>query len=166
MQIVDFEPRFAEAFRTLNEAWITRFFVMEPKDAEIINDPQGKIIDRGGHVFLAVEDDRPVGCVALVRMDDGGFELAKMAVDEASQGRGNAKALMNACIERARAVGASRLYLESNASLTPARALYRASGFQDLPPDRRLPSPYSRADVWMELRLSSCAPNAAAGTET
>lgn len=153
MQIVDFEPRFADAFRTLNEAWITRFFAMEPKDAEIINDPQGKILDHGGHVFFAVDEGRPVGCVALVLMDDGGFELAKMAVDESSQGRGHAKALMSACIERARAAGVWRLYLESNASLTPARALYRAFGFQDLPPDRRLASPYSRADVWMELVL-------------
>ena len=159
MQIVDFEPRFAEAFRTLNEAWITRFFVMEPKDAEIINDPQGKIIDRGGHVFLAVEDDRPVGCVALVRMDDGGFELAKMAVDEASQGRGHAKALMNACIERARSLNAPRLYLESGTPLTPALTLYRSCGFTDLPPERRPDSPYARADVWMELKLNLPSPS-------
>ena len=153
MQVIDFEPRFAEAFHTLNEAWINRFFTMEPKDAQIIADPQGQVIDKGGHVLFAVEDDRPVGCVALIPMADGGFELAKMAVDEASQGRGHAKALMAACIERARAVGASRLYLESNQRLTPARALYRAFGFVDLPPERRLSSPYTRADVWMELKL-------------
>lgn len=91
--------------------------------------------------------------MALVRIDDGSFELGQMAMDEASQGRGHAKALMNACIECARATGAQRLYLESQASLTQARALYRASGFQDLPPDRRLPSPYSRAGVWMEQIL-------------
>ena len=153
MQIIDFEPRFAGAFRTLNEAWITRYFAMEPKDAEIINDPQGQILDKGGHVFIALDEGRPVGCVALIPMADGGFELAKMAVEEASQGRGHAKALMNACIERGRGLGAARLYLESNASLTPARALYRAFGFQDLPSDRRHPSPYSRANVWMELPL-------------
>ena len=153
MSVIDFEPRFADAFRTLNEAWITRFFAMEPKDAQIIGDPQGQIIARGGHVFFAVEDGAPVGCVALIPMVDGGFELAKMAVSEASQGRGHAKALMAACVERARAVGAMRLYLESNDILTPARALYRAFGFRDLEPERRLASPYSRANVWMELLL-------------
>jgi GNAT superfamily N-acetyltransferase len=153
MPVTDFEPRFAAAFRTLNEAWITRFFAMEPKDAEIIGDPQRQIIDKGGHVFFAIEDGAPVGCVALIPMADGGFELAKMAVLEASQGRGHAKALMAACVERARALGASRLYLESNEILTPARALYRAFGFRDLEPERRLASPYSRANVWMELPL-------------
>jgi GNAT superfamily N-acetyltransferase len=154
MPVIDFEPRFADAFRTLNEAWITRFFAMEPKDAQIIGDPQGQIIDKGGHVFIAMEDGAPVGCVALVPMPDGGFELAKMAVSEASQGRGHAKALMAACVDRARALGATRLYLESNEILTPARALYRAFGFRDLEPERRLASPYSRANVWMELPLA------------
>jgi len=153
MRIIDFEPRFAEAFRSLNEAWINRFFVMEAKDAEIIGDPKGGILDKGGHVFFALEDGRAVGCVALIPIADGGFEVAKMAVDEASQGRGHAKALMQACVDRARAVGANRLYLESNAVLTPARALYRAFGFKDLEPDRRPKSRYARADVWMELLL-------------
>jgi GNAT superfamily N-acetyltransferase len=154
MPVIDFEPRFADAFRTLNEAWITRFFAMEPKDAQIIGDPQGQIIDKGGHVFFAMEEDgAPVGCVALIPMADGGFELAKMAVSEASQGRGHAKALMAACVERGRALGAPRLYLESNEILTPARALYRAFGFRDLESERRLASPYSRANVWMELLL-------------
>jgi putative acetyltransferase len=153
MPVIDFEPRFADAFRTLNEAWITRFFAMEPKDAQIIDDPQGQIIAKGGHVFFAMEDGEPVGCVALIPMADGGFELAKMAVSEASQGQGHAKALMAACVERARALGAPRLYLESNEILTPARALYRAFGFTDLEPERRLASPYSRANVWMELPL-------------
>ncbi len=153
MPVIDFEPRFADAFRTLNEAWITRFFAIEPKDAEIIGDPEGQIIAKGGHVFFAVEDGPPVGCVALIPMADGGFELAKMAVSEASQGRGHAKALMAACVDRARALGAPRLYLESNEVLTPARSLYRAFGFRDLEPERRLASPYSRANVWMELPL-------------
>jgi GNAT superfamily N-acetyltransferase len=153
MSVIDFQPQFADAFRTLNEAWITRFFAMEPKDAELIGDPRGQILDKGGHVFFAMEDGAPVGCVALIAMADGGFEVAKMAVSEASRGRGHAKALMSACVERARALGAPRLYLESNEILTPARALYRAFGFTDLEPDRRPASPYSRANVWMELLL-------------
>ena len=48
MEIVEFEPHHAEAFRVLNEAWISKYFVLEPKDREVLNDPQGKIIDKGG----------------------------------------------------------------------------------------------------------------------
>lgn len=63
MQIVDFEPRFADAFRTLNEARISRLFAMEPKDVEIINNPQGKIIDQGHHVLFAVGERPPVAAL-------------------------------------------------------------------------------------------------------
>ena len=153
MQIIDFDPRHADAFRTLNEAWITKYFAVEAKDREILGDPQGKIVAKGGFVFFAVEDGVAAGCVGLIPMADGGFEVSKMAVDEASHGRGYAKALLAACVERARALGAPRLYLESGTPLTPALTLYRKFGFKDLEPDRRPSSPYARADVWMELIL-------------
>jgi GNAT superfamily N-acetyltransferase len=154
MQVIDFDPAYADAFRTLNEAWITRYFVLEPRDVEIIGDPQGEIVDKGGHVFIAVETDGwAVGCIAMIPMPDGGFEIAKMAVDVAAQGKGYAKRLLQACIDRARELGAHRLYLESGSILTPALTLYRTFGFKDLRPDQRPNSPYARADVWMELAL-------------
>ncbi len=153
MQVIDFEPSFAGAFFTLNEAWVSAHFEMEAKDHEVLSDPQGAIIDKGGFVFIAVEGDEAVGCCALMAMADSGFEIAKMAVADGFKGKGIGKALMAACIARARSVGAPRLYLESGSVLTPALTLYRSFGFQDLPPERRPVSPYARADVWMELLL-------------
>ncbi|WP_369058529.1 GNAT family N-acetyltransferase [Caulobacter sp. 73W] len=150
MTIVDFEPRHAEAWRRLNEAWLTKFFVIEAKDRLVLDNPGSVILDKGGHIFMAEADGETVGCVALIPMDDGGYEVGKMAVDERMQGRGYARKLMLACIEKARALGARRLYLESSSHLTPALTLYELVGFQHLPPS---PSPYVRADVWMELKL-------------
>lgn len=151
MRIVDFEPRHASAWKTLNEAWITRHFVLEPADAIVLDDPQGKILDNGGYIFMAEDETgTPIGCVGLKAMDDGGFEVVKMTVGEAARGTGLGRGLMLACIDRARAVKATRLYLETNASLGPALGLYRASGFVDLPPGD---TPYARADVFMELRF-------------
>ena len=51
---------------------------------------------------------------------------------------------------RSTAPSAPRLYLETNSSLAPALALYRATGFRDLAP---VESPYVRADVFMERSL-------------
>jgi putative acetyltransferase len=150
MEIVDFHPDLAPAFRTLNEAWITRFFVLEDKDAAVLNDPQGKIIDAGGHVFFVVDAGDALGCCALMAMPDGGFEVAKMAVVDGHKGKGFGRALMQACVDRAQALGARRLYLETNSSLAPALSLYRSFGFRDVPPR---PTDYARADVFMELRL-------------
>ncbi|HUO11432.1 MAG TPA: GNAT family N-acetyltransferase [Caulobacteraceae bacterium] len=151
MEIVDFRPDLAPAFRSLNEAWITALFALEPKDRLVLDDPQGQVIDPGGQVIFAREDGRIAGCCALMALPDGGFEVAKMAVADAFKGRGLGKALMTACVERAKAAGAPRLYLETNSSLAPALALYRSFGFIEIIP--ATPSPYARADVMMELRL-------------
>jgi putative acetyltransferase len=149
MEIVEFQPSHAEAFRVLNEAWISKYFVIEPKDREVLNDPQGKIIDKGGAVFMALQDGVAVGCVALLKMDDGGYEVAKMTVSEDLRGSGLGKLLMQRCIDAGAELGATRLYLETNSSLAPALGLYRAMGFKDLAPTE---TPYVRADVFMERR--------------
>lgn len=151
MTILPYEPRHAEAWRSLNEAWISTLFVLEPKDREVLNDPQGKVIDKGGEIFIAELDGEPVGCAALLPLSDGGYELAKMTVSEAARGTGLGRKLMDVCIARARALQAPRLYLETNSGLAPALGLYRAVGFVDLPARE---TAYARADVFMELALS------------
>lgn len=49
MELRDFEPKYAAAFKALNVAWITTHYVIEPKDEELLNDPAGKIIAKGRH---------------------------------------------------------------------------------------------------------------------
>jgi putative acetyltransferase len=51
MMIREFANGDAAAFRSLNEEWITRHFVLEKKDVEALCDPQGTILDRGGRIF-------------------------------------------------------------------------------------------------------------------
>ena len=147
MEIVEFEPRHATAFRVLNEAWISKYFEIEPKDREVLNDPQGKIVAKGGRIFMALKDGEAVGCVALLKMDDGGYEVAKMTVSEDLRGSGLGRKLMDRCIEAGIEDGVPRLYLETNSGLAPALGLYRAMGFKDLAPTE---TPYARADVFME----------------
>jgi putative acetyltransferase len=153
MLIVEYRPELAGAFKALNEAWITRLFALEPKDRAVLDDPQGKIIDPGGRILFVEEGGEIVGCVALMALPDGGFEVAKMAVADSHKGRGLGRALMAACVEMARAAGAPRLYLETNSALAPALGLYRAFGFQELTGMSRTDSDYARVDVWMELVL-------------
>lgn len=151
MRILPFEPRHADAWRDLNTAWISSHFTLEAKDVEVLDDPRGKILDKGGHIFMAETDEgEPIGCVGLIALSDGGFEVAKMTVSEQARGAGLGKALMQACIDRAKALGAPRLYLETNASLAPALGLYRAMGFVDLP---ARDTPYARCNVWMERKV-------------
>ncbi|HME10910.1 MAG TPA: GNAT family N-acetyltransferase [Bryobacteraceae bacterium] len=149
--IREFAPGDENAFRQLNEEWISRYFVLESKDMEALSDPQGAILDRGGRIFLAVQEGQAVGCCALLAIGPGEFEVSKMAVTERAQGRGIGRRLLGAVIAAARASGARRLYLETNRKLAPAVRLYESMGFEHLAPERIVPSAYARAEVYMEL---------------
>jgi len=150
-KIREFEPGDELAFRLLNEEWITREFVLEPKDVYSLSNPQATILDKGGRIFFALQNGDAVGCCALVVIAPGEFEVAKMAVTQTCQGAGIGRRLLQKVVDEARTSGATRLYLETNHKLTPAIHLYEAVGFRRLPPDRVVPSPYARADVSMEL---------------
>ena len=151
--IREFRPGDESAFRSLNEEWITRYFVLEPKDEASLADPWKTILGCGGKIFLAVCDGQAIGCCALLAMAPGEFEVAKMAVTESSRRNGVGRRLLEKSIAEARSAGARRLYLETNRKLTAAIRLYESVGFRHLPPEWIVPSAYTRADVYMELYL-------------
>jgi GNAT superfamily N-acetyltransferase len=141
------------AFRTLNEEWITRFFTLEEKDRETLNNPVGSILLKGGYIFMAFAGGEAVGCVALIPMRDGIYELSKMAVSPHLRGRGIGRRLLQHAITEARSIGARSLFLGSNTRLKNAVQLYESVGFRHVEPENLPPMPYSRADVFMEMPL-------------
>ena len=153
IRIRPFQPGDEKAFRQLNEEWIAKHFRIEETDKVTLGDPVGKILKPGGHIFIGVADGEPVGCCALVVMELGVFELAKMAVTERCQGRGIGRKVLEYTVAQAKAQGARRLYLETNSKLTNAIHLYESIGFRHLPPERMKASSYARSDVQMEIHL-------------
>lgn len=143
----------ATAFRALNEEWITLFFTLEAKDREILNNPIQAILQKGGHIFMAYAGAEAVGCVALIPMRDGIYELSKMAVSPHLRGRGIGRRLLQHAIAQARSIGAKSLFLGSNSRLRDAVHLYESVGFRHVKPENLPPMPYSRADVFMEMAL-------------
>ena len=141
------------AFRLLNEEWITRYFVLEAKDRETLNDPEKSILRKGGHIYMAYADGVPVGCVALIPIAGGVYELSKMAVSPLVQGRGIGRRVLEHAIDQARRIGAKSLFLGSNSRLKSAVHLYESVGFRHALPESMPPMPYSRANVFMELPL-------------
>ena len=156
--IRDFAPGDEEAFHRLNEAWISRFFAMESKDEYTLRNPREAILETGGRIFLACVENEPVGCCALMAMKAAPeYEVVKMAVSDAHQGAGIGRRLLAHATEQAREMGASRLYLETNGTRKTAVRLYESLGFRHLLPEEIVPSPYARAEVFMELRFKSVA---------
>lgn len=153
VEIVEFrvgDAKHKQAFRDLNVEWISKYFVMEEADFKSLDHPQEYILDKGGRIFIAEIDGTAVGTCGLVKMDDHCYEVVKMSVSPAAQGRGIGKLLMDAAMAKAREIGATRLYIESNTMLTPAITLYKKSGFVEIVGGV---SPYQRCNIQLELFL-------------
>jgi GNAT superfamily N-acetyltransferase len=148
-----FEPGDEGDFRRLNEEWIAKHFDMEEKDRSALSDPVGEILEPGGQIFFALAGGTRIGCCALIKIGPCEFEVAKMAVAEHLRGQGIGRRLLEYTVAQAKALNARRLYLETNRKLGNAIHLYESVGFRHLPPERITPSPYARADVYMEMLL-------------
>lgn len=150
VEILDYRPRYQPDFERLNIEWLERYFHVEPLDRQVLGDPDRHVIDGGGAILFAKLEGDIVGTVALKHAGDRVFELTKMAVTVPAQGQGVGRALLDAAIERYRALDGTGLYLESHSSLQAAVGLYERAGFVHEP--RPTPSPYERADVYMVFR--------------
>lgn len=153
IEIVDYAPGYLSTFKRLNIMWINSHWSLEAHDLEVLSDPQTSIIAKGGHILVALVNDKPMGVVALCRMNnpDYDYEIAKLAVDPEARGTGIGNAIFKAAIEKARSLGAKKIFLESNTILKPAIGLYRKYGFTEL---KEYHPAYDRGDIQMELNLN------------
>ena len=151
IRVVDFRPEHHSAFRALNVAWIEKHWQLEDADFEILDHPIENVLNKQGHIFIALSAENVLGTCALLSMSDGGYELAKMAVAESARGRGIGYLLGMESIARAKILQANRIFLESNTVLKPAIELYRKLGFKEILGHE---SPYTRCNIQMELRLN------------
>lgn len=150
IQIVDYSIQYHDAFRNLNVEWINTYFEMENSDYEALDYPEQKILHKGGCIIMAICQDEPVGTCALIKMDDKTYELAKMAVSPQAQGKHVGWLLGLAILQKARELGAEKVYLESNTILKPAINLYHKLGFERIV---GATSPYKRCNIQMEVIL-------------
>jgi ribosomal protein S18 acetylase RimI-like enzyme len=148
--IIPYELIYQPDFKRLNVAWISELFALEPHDLEQLDHPDVHILPNSGAIFLAKLNDEIVGTVAMVKTGEGTFELAKMSVTPAVQGRGAGQLLAEAAIDYARQQNAHLIWLESNRRAKAALRLYERVGFREVP---LIPSPYARADIRMEMAL-------------
>lgn len=150
ISIISYADHYQPAFKRLNIAWIRDMFTVERHDLEQLDEPETHILRNGGAIFLATLDDEIVGTVAMISTGEGEFELAKMSVTPAVQGRGAGELLARAAIDYARTQQAHIVWLESNTKAEAALRLYQRIGFSEVP---LRPSPYTRANICMELKL-------------
>ena len=130
---------------------------------------EAKLADAGrrareAELLVAVDDGQVLGTVTwcppsspwrelATRPDQAEFRMLSVAT--AGRGRGVGRALVEACLDRARAAGMREVLLSSLPQMTAAHALYREFGFVRAPELDHSPKP--RVDLWgfvLDLRDS------------
>jgi GNAT superfamily N-acetyltransferase len=150
IEIIDYSDTYANDFKQLNLEWLNKYNLTESHDLEIINDPKGTILDSGGYIFLAKAGDKIIGTAGIANEGNSVFELVKMSVAPAFQGKGISKILIEKCIKKARELKAKKIFLYSNSQLKTAIELYKKYGFTHVDASH---SPLLTADIKMELNL-------------
>jgi DNA-binding MarR family transcriptional regulator/N-acetylglutamate synthase-like GNAT family acetyltransferase len=152
VEIVEYKSEYKEAFKSLNEEWISTYFEMEEADYKALDNPEDYILNKGGKILVALYKNEPVGVCALIKTKNPeyDFEMAKMAVSPKAQGKNIGWLLGKAIVDAAKELGAKKIYLESNTILKPAINLYYKLGFEKV---FGLSTPYKRCNIQMELVL-------------
>jgi ribosomal protein S18 acetylase RimI-like enzyme len=150
--IISYEEKYQPDFKRLNLEWLDKYNLTESHDLEILNDPMGTVINRGGCIFLAMDGETVIGTAGLWKENEEEYELIKMGVDAAYRGRGISKTLLEKCIDEARKKKAAKIFLFSNSQLQTALGLYKKYGFHHVDVTN---APFITADVKMELSLST-----------
>ena len=86
-----------------------------------------------GRLYLARLDGRPIGCIALRRLDETRCELKRLYVRPEYRQRGFAHQLVERIIADARDIGYSHMLLDTLPFLKTAIRMYRKFGFYDIP---------------------------------
>lgn len=150
VEIIDYSPEFREQFTAMNLEWISHYFKVEPHDLEQLENPEVYILSKGGRIYFAQYDNEIIGTIALIKVNETTYEMAKMAVRPQFKGIGAGEMLGKHLIEQAKILGCKYLFLESNQILTPALTLYKKLGFVEVPIGE---TPYKRADFKAEMWL-------------
>jgi DNA-binding MarR family transcriptional regulator/N-acetylglutamate synthase-like GNAT family acetyltransferase len=151
VEILEYQPKYKKDFKSLNYKWLKKYFKVEKVDEQILSHPEKEILQHGGQLFFAKENNLIVGTCAVKKISPRTFELTKMAVKENSQGKQIGKKLGLAVIAFAKKNDAKEIVLESSRKLESAMALYRKLGFAI--ESKITPSKYERETVKMKLSL-------------
>ena len=119
-------------------------------DEELAGLP-GAYAPPGGRLLLARAEGAVIGGVGLRPLEADICEMKRLYVRPGHRALKAGRALAEALIDEARAIGYRAMRLDTLPDMGPAQALYQTLGFRDIPPYYANPIPGAR---YCELALS------------
>jgi GNAT superfamily N-acetyltransferase len=116
-----------------------------------ISADRDELIPPAGHFLVAYVDGEAVGCGAVKHPPGRPAEIKRMWVDESARGHGVGRRLLAELESLAAQAGAKLLHLETNRALAEAIAMYRSSGYEEVPAFNDEPF----AHHWFEKRAGA-----------
>ena len=151
LEFILFKNEHANIFKALNIEWLKTFFVVEPYDYLVLNNPSKQIIKKGGEIFMVSLEGTIIGTFAFLKKSEKLFEFSKMALTPSERGKGFGNKIMQFAIEYSRKQQWNTLILYSNTILKNSIHLYRKYDFIEVPIDPDIK--YARGNIKMSLNL-------------
>lgn len=119
-------------------------------EREIAAQPGADLVPPRGQLLVARYGGEPAGTAGVRLLDGSAAELTRVFLREPLRGRGGAALLVRAAEDAARALGATRMLLDTRSDLVEARALYARLGYTESEPYND--NPY--AEHWFRKQLA------------
>ena len=131
--VVDYKPGLNKHLHELAGPWLTEELSgqLKEEDGIALQNPDEAHFMAGGFLFYASYKDQIVGFVALKRLNNNAFELAKLYINPNYRNLGIDTLLIERCISRCNENHALELWLQTSISKTAAHNIYDALGFVD-----------------------------------
>jgi GNAT superfamily N-acetyltransferase len=141
------------ANRRLNEEFGVNFDIEAMVERDMID--LTKFYPPHGRLLLASDNDQVAGIACMQRIREGIGEVKRMYVRPEFRRRGIGKRLLEGLLAEARAIGYSRIHLDSVRFMKEAHALYRSMGFREIDPypESEIPEEFRSNWVFMEVEL-------------
>jgi putative acetyltransferase len=98
-----------------------------------MEDFPGQYVLPGGCIYIALDENQPMGCVALRDLGQGVCEMKRLYVRPIFRGQKIGRLLAEVVIKAARDMGYDYMRLDTVPSMKHANMLYTALGFKQIP---------------------------------
>ena len=147
MKIIEYDSKYKEDFIQFNkDLIIDNLGFLEDEDIKTFEKMDEELAN-GAMIYFAIEDGSALACCMAKPMENGTWEICKLASNKNRVHKGCGSAVFEAAVQWAIDHGAKRLFILSNSRLKAAIHIYEKFGFHQLKLDDY---EYVRGDIAFE----------------